>query len=57
MSTIVTDIEAKAKAEIAKIEDASVKEWLTLKAKSFSGKTVLIVAAVAFAAGLLVHLI
>lgn len=53
----LTDIEAKAHAAIAKIEDASVKEWLAVKAKSFSGKTVLIVVAVAFVAGLLVHLL
>ena len=57
MSTLITDIEAKAHAEIAKIEDASVKEWLTLKTSQWSGKTVLIVAAVAFVAGLLVHLL
>ncbi len=53
----LTDIEVKAKAEIAKIEDVAVKEWLAIKAKSFSGKTVVIVAAVAFVLGMIVHLV
>jgi hypothetical protein len=53
----LTTIEAQAHAEIAKIQDAAVKEWLTVKAKSFSGKTLVITAAVAFVLGLLVHLL
>ena len=55
--TLITDIEAKAHAEIAKIEDSAVKEFLTLKTSAWSGKTVLIVALVSFVAGLLVHLL
>ena len=57
MSTLTDAIKAKAQAEIAKIEDAAVKEWLIVKSKSFSGKTLLIVAASAFALGLLIHLL
>ncbi len=57
MSSLTDSIKAKAQAEIAKIEDAAVKEYLTLKAKSFSGKVLLITAAASFALGLLVHLL
>lgn len=53
----LTDIEVKAKAAIAKLEDSAVKEYLTLKTGAYSGKTVLIVGAVCFALGLLVHLL
>lgn len=55
MDTIA--LKAKATAEIAKIEDAAVAEYLKLKTESFSGKVLAIVAAVAFVAGLLVHLL
>ena len=57
MSNPIPAIEAQAKAEIAKIESVAVKEYLTLKTQAYSGKTVLIVAAVAFALGFLVHLL
>ncbi len=57
MSSLTDAIQTKAHLEIAKIEDAAVKEWLTVKAKSFSGKTLVITAGIAFVVGLLVHLV
>lgn len=48
----LTDIKSKALSEIVKIEDAAVKEYLLLKAKSYSLTTVTIVGVAAFILGL-----
>lgn len=47
-------LKEKALAEISAIEDVAVKDYLTLKAKSFSLTVVAIVAVVAFILGLIV---
>ena len=49
-----TALKAKAAAEIAKIEDATVKEYLLLKSKSFSGKVLVVTAILAFILGLVI---
>ncbi len=48
------ELKAKAHDEIQSIEDAAVREYLLLKAGSYSLKTVLIVAAAAFVLGILI---
>ncbi len=47
-------LKAKALAEVAKIEDAAVAEYLKLKTGHYSLTTVIFVAVVALIAGLLI---
>ena len=49
--SLVDSIKEKAKAEIVKIEDAAVREYLLLKASGVSLKVALIAAGVAFVLG------
>ncbi len=52
MSTLTDSLKAKARAEIAKIEDAATREWALAKTSHFSLTVVAVVAAVAFVLGL-----
>lgn len=54
MSAVSDAIKAKAQAEIAKIKDESVKEWLLVKTSHFSFTVLWITAAVAFVLGALI---
>ena len=47
----LTTLETQAKIEIAKIENAAVAEYLTLKTGHYSPKVIAIVAGVAFVLG------
>lgn len=49
--SLVDSIKEKAKAEIAKIEDVAVREYLSVKASGVSLKVALIGAGVAFVLG------
>lgn len=53
----MSDLKSTVQADVAKVEASAKAEVAKVEGTSFSFKTVAIVAAVAFVAGLLVHLL
>lgn len=51
MAIDTNELKQKALAEISKIEDKAVAEWLAIKTEQFSGKTLVISVLVAFVVG------
>jgi hypothetical protein len=51
MSETANELKAKALAEVAKIKDAAVAEYLTIKTSHFSGRVLAVVALVALVVG------
>ena len=50
----LTDIKTQALAEISKLDNAAVAEYLKLKVEQFSGKTLVISVGLALIAGIII---